>query len=179
MAEREDNAFYYCLFCRTTYEKKIMEDISRKQPELKSTSLYKDKWKITGGIRSTVKENMLPGYVFIRSEQALEHGFFRGMANVIRLLGNPDMGYALDEGNLKFAKWVFEYNGLIKTSLGYTVGGRVVITEGPLKDLEGSIEKVNKRRQVMLVNIGFDDKEIKVWLPFLYAREEEEGGSQN
>ncbi len=171
MTKNENPIYYYCVYCRSSFEHKVIEALQREYCEAKVTALYQDKWKIINGHRTIKKQNMLPGYVFILSEEELEHFRLNKINNVVRVLGRSEEGYLLKGSDIEFARWVFRNNGLIETSKGYSVDNKVVITEGPLKDLEGSIEHIDKRKQIMLVKLGFDGNDINAWLPFDWVEE--------
>ena len=48
----------------------------------------------------------------------------------------------------------------------YSVGQTIRILEGPLKEQQGNIVKVDKRNRNCLISLEFIDNVFKVWLAF-------------
>lgn len=122
------------------------------------------------GRKFTVEHPLLPGYVFFQANNQLEIGQVKRTDHVLRLLSYQD-GWALQGRDLDFAVWIFNHDGLLGMSKVYRTGDRVVITDGPLKELEGTIEKLDRHNRNGLVSLDFDGKRIKVWLAFEYVTE--------
>lgn len=77
---------------------------------------------------------------------------------VLRYLIDIGGNWCLCGHDLRFAEWIFQYDGIMGLSQVYTVGDRVHIHSGPLKDYGGSILKIDKRSRNGLVEIKFDQK---------------------
>ena len=64
------------------------------------------------------------------------------------------------------AEKLFSVNGVIGLSKAYYVGDRLRVTEGFLKDYQGSIIRVNRRAGTAQIRIEFDGKMITAWVGF-------------
>ncbi|MFP4382686.1 MAG: antiterminator LoaP [Spirochaetia bacterium] len=118
---------------------------------------------------------IFPGYIFLKSETFPQdlfrplksaRGFTRFLENNERIkpLAGPDRGLLLHF--LSFGEIT------AKSKVTFDENNRIVVAEGPLKGLEGSIIKVDKRKgrakvrldlykDSFLVDLGFDIMEAK------------------
>jgi transcriptional antiterminator NusG len=83
-----------------------------------------------------------------------------------RILRYDDNCIELQGDDLAFAEWVLKYDGKIGVSKVMTVGDRIKVYEGPLKDYEGVIKKVNKQRRSALVEVSVGSSTKNIWLAF-------------
>lgn len=95
----------------------------------------------------------------------------------ISILTYSDGDWQLYGDDEAYAKWIFQNEGLIGLSRVYRVGDRIQIVDGPLKDLEGHITRVDRRNKSGQVSIVFGGKTIKIWLGFNYIEDRERIGN--
>jgi transcription antitermination factor NusG len=114
---------------------------------------------------------MLPGYVFIFADGCKNIKRISLNSNVLRLLRDTDGVYELYGENLEYARWVLQYDGLIKCSKAIRLGSRIKVTDGPLKDYEGHIKEVSKKNRNGRVELVFMGRTLSVWLPFEWVEE--------
>ena len=157
--------YYGCVFCYSTREKTVARALEEQFPEVKATTASQIKHKSEQGRKYTVEHILLPGYVFFRSQAELPANPFH-MHNIIRLLKNSEGSWQLMGRDEQFARFVFEYDGVIGLSQARKAGDKVKILSGPLKELEGYIIKVDRRARNGQVEFRFDDRVWKVWLAF-------------
>ena len=72
----------------------------------------------------------------------------------------------LQGGDRQFARWLFQYDGLLDFSKACREGSRIRIISGPLKDMEGKILRVDKRGRSGQVTLEFNGRTIPIWLGF-------------
>ena len=163
----------YCIFCRSGTEEKVASNLMQQQDKVLAMPVYQEKHQSKGGVKTLVREVMLPGYVFLYSEtpQNTDRSLIRGTPNALRILSDADGTSELYGANLDYARWVIHYSGLISCSKAIRIGSRVQITEGPLKDYEGCIREISKKNRNGRVEIPFMGQTIRVWLPFEWVEE--------
>ena len=166
----------YCIFCRSGTEEKVAAELIRQHDGLLAMPVYQEKHQSRSGVKSLVREVMLPGYVFVYTRDIPddERKFTRGNPNALRILSDADGAAELYGDNLDYARWVMRYSGLIRCSKAVRVGSRIRITEGPLKDYEGYIREISKKNRNGRIEIPFMGQTIKAWLPFEWVEETKE-----
>ena len=161
-----------CLFCRTGHEDATADDIRRQFPDILALSAAQMKHKSVQGKRFHERCIMLPGYVFLKtSRDTLPVSLYR-LPGVLRLLYEEERFWTLRNENKEFAAWICANNGLIDISKAYSVGQSVRIVDGPLKERQGSILKVDKRNRNCYIALKFNACVFQVWLAFDYIMDE-------
>ena len=164
----------YCLFCRVGQEEKVAQTINEPHKDILALPVLQEKHRSKNGIRSIVKQVMLPGYVFVYSCSNVVNERIMYSSKVLRFLHDTEGNYDLSGSDLEYAKWVLRYNGLIGCSKAVRLGSRVKVIEGPLKDYEGHIKEISKKNRNGRVEIDFMGRLLSVWLPFEWVEEETE-----
>lgn len=164
--QAKDDALYGCIFCRTGYEKALVQELSQNLADAEFlVGQKKSRRRISGKmIEETVI--MFPGYVFLRTCKEIDTAKLKEWPNVLKLLSNSDGDWQLTGDDLKFAEWLFSQGGVIGFSDALVVGEKLKIRRGPLMGYEGQIIKVNRRFQNCLVVMKFEHREFKVWLGY-------------
>jgi len=155
----------YCLFCISRYTDDVVRRLDGLGYESVSPLLVCDVFKAGSYVRE--KRALLPGYVFFYTDlQQPNWREISKIANVIRPLEYCDGCRTLRGEDLRFAFWIRSHGGLIEISKALRVGTKISIISGPLKEYEGFIMEVNKKRRVAAVQIGLDGQIKKVWMAF-------------
>lgn len=162
---------YGCLFCHTGKEETVAKRLRGLPGVEEAFSARQTQHKSKAGVKSATEKIMLPGYVFFIAPEEINTADLKRLDYVIRLLQYGSK-WQLQGGDLEFARWIHGHGGMIGMSSAYRVGDRVTIIDGPLKEMEGVIEKLDKHNRNGRVLINFDGKQIKVWLAFEYVTEE-------
>jgi transcription antitermination factor NusG len=71
--------------------------------------------------------------------------------------------------DLDFIKWLNGHNGVIEISKAVEIGTKIKILEGPLKELEGNIVKINKRQKCVCVKIEGEGIKNTIWLSYEFV----------
>lgn len=158
--------YEYCLFCRTGKERAVMRRIHDSFPCIPISPRVVREEKKRGEWISR-QEPLLPGYLFLYAWEDLPVFRIQGLPDVLRFL-SYDGDYKLDGDDLEFAKWVFKYEGLIGVSQAFREGDHIVVNGGPLKDYEGSIVTVNKRKRIAKVHVPLQSGIKAVWMSFAW-----------
>ena len=132
---------YGCLFCITGREERVAEQIRSVCPEVQTTTMRQLKYRTHNGEKCLEESLLLPSYVFFRGPAGLEPAAFP-------------------------KQHLIRQRGLLGVSQACQEGDRVRILSGPLKDLEGSVRRVDRRGRSGQVVLSFRGREISVWLGF-------------
>lgn len=156
---------YGCLFCKTGTEEKLIKEVP---VELGCRLLVaKKKTRRREGKQFfIVEERLFPGYVFFKAPKDFSTALLSKHSQVLRVLKNQDDNWYLFDTDRQFAELLFESNGIIGLSKAYFEGQRIRIVDGPMKNYEGKITKVNKRFQCGQIEIQLDNRAFKIWLSF-------------
>lgn len=157
---------YGCLFCRTEREARVVRTLENEISGAKAFPLNQYKHRSRNGVKTSILVPVLPGYVFFRTDRPVSVSYICRLANVIRVLCYANLTWELRDEDKRFAQWVFEQKGILHMSEARKIGDRVVITKGPLKDMEGSILKMDRHSRNGQVEIRFNNNVFHVWLPF-------------
>jgi transcriptional antiterminator NusG len=124
---------------------------------------------VKNGISRTVIRQLLPGYVFFSSENPLNSLEWKQLSDedyIYKPLSYGDGTKELSGSDLSFVQLLLRNNGLLDISKAVTEGSKARIIDGPLKELEGQIVKVNKRRRCAELEVDAMGIIGKVWLSF-------------
>lgn len=115
---------------------------------------------------------LLPGYVFFEAMKEPDWIEIRKIPGVLRVLSYPDGSYALRGGDTAFIAWLKRFSSVIEVSLVIQIGTKIHFIEGPLKDMQGHIVKVNKKRRAVAVQFGAGDGLFQtIWCSFDYVQD--------
>lgn len=156
--------YEYCLFCRTGKEGALAKRISDHFPCV-PISPWRVKEERKHGVWTSVRKPLLPGYLFLYAKEELPVYRIQELPDVLRFLSYGGE-FRLGGEDLKFAKWVLKYGGLIGLSQAFREGDHIVVTGGPMKDYEGSITKVDKRKRIAKVHVAIGSSIKPIWMSF-------------
>lgn len=159
----------YCLFCRAGQEGKVMDCLCK--GGISCFSPQVDRWKPekSGSVKRLCR--LLPGYVFIESEEEPDWNELRKISGVLRVLSYADGTYALRGSDMGFIAWLKSLNGIIEVSLVIQEGSKIQFIEGPLANMSGHIVKVNKKRRAVAVQFGDGESLFQtIWCSFDYVQ---------
>lgn len=130
-----------------------------------------------------VHEKLIPGYVFLTAPSAPElYEGLRGVPALTRFLGRDDGGLfvPMPPGE---ARWLEEVTAggdeVALSRVSVSEGDRVAVLDGPLKDLEGRIRKINLHRRIAEVEVDFMGRKTVIHLGIDLVGKEASGGGQS
>ena len=165
VARMAEQKVYGCLFCVTGKEKSVARMVEAVCPEVRAIAARQEKHKSVQGHKSKVEAVILPSYVFFEAPADMASLSWMPSTDVIRLL-SYEGEWRLAGEDERFARWLFQYDGLLRFSTAYREGEHVRIIAGPLKDMEGQIKRIDKRGHSGQVELQFNQKKILIWLGF-------------
>ena len=155
-----------CLFCNTGKEEAVVESIHKKGwgraifPQRART-----RW--TRGQCEERLEPLLPGYVFVYSDQEeIPYGQWLGLRHVIRVLHYPEGGETLRGGDLEFARWLWKLQGKVGAMKAIQVGDRIEIADGVFRSLNGVVTRMDRRRKTIRVRLNTEGFIRQIWLSY-------------
>lgn len=111
---------------------------------------------------------LLPGYVFVYAEEEpVAYRSLLGLENVHRVLtyGSAE-NTALYGRDLAFADWLWGLGGRIGIMKALQEGDRVEIIDGVFQKLQGTITRMDRRRQTVLVTLDTLGAIRHLWLAY-------------
>ena len=160
------NKAYGCINVKVGDEVKVASVIHNIFPDVEVHAIMMMKHKRCKGVRSYSCDVMVPGYVFFNANADAPVSKFLTITSVNRILKYDNSDWHLRGDDLFVSKWIFDNNGVIGISVAFMEGDVVRIVDGPLKQVEGKIVRINKRSRSAMVLLGFRQQAFKVWLPF-------------
>lgn len=162
----------YCLQCVAGREAGVARQI-RQETGLTALAptLVRMEWK--GKVAARKEQTLFPGYVFLYADDnALPD--LNGVHHMRRLMAYSPGQRQLYGRDAEIARWLFQYGGVIRESRVLREGDRIVVVDGPMKDLGGVIKSVNKQRQRASIEFTFEGITRNVWMAFEWVSSADE-----
>lgn len=176
-----------CFFCRSGKETEVVQRFSSAFPNFRAIFPTCTRYRRMkdGAIEEHVP--LLPGYVFFETNdsqetaaslqddtpapsfQDIENSLmaFSRTAHVLKLLHYTNQDWRLHGSDDAFARLLFEAEGNIDISQAYfDEGDRIRILSGFLKDYEGCVTRVNRKKRIVEVCVDFQDKKVSMQLGY-------------
>ena len=168
-----------CYFCKSGKEADVIQRFNINFPN--GMAIVPTRTRIRRTCDAAIEEHvpLLPGYVFFQitedefgaqaTPDALLPGLldFSRIDSVLRLLRYSDGTWRLFGADDTFARMLFESEGNIGLSQAcYDRGNRIRILNGFLKDYEGCITKVNRKKKTVEVTVDLQGKKVILWLGY-------------
>lgn len=97
---------------------------------------------------------LFPGYVFFASDDVEDlFNRLKEVPKLTKILRTGDEFTPLHRDEVEF---LMRYGGrkhVVELSLGYIEGDNVVITDGPMKDWEGRLKKINRHKRIAIIDV--------------------------
>lgn len=163
--EGETQALYvYCLFCETQKCRAVAYALEQRGiPRAFSPRIINR--KRVKGKNLDVTYDLLPGYVFAYTEEKLDTFVaFRGIAGIIRWLGDQENGFELAGADYEFAMRLYRKDGLVGQLTVFKVGDEVRTDDPLFADCDGKITRIDYRKQRARVDYRFANVSYHVWV---------------
>lgn len=157
--------FVYCLQCQTQRCNIIADLLERDRVDRAFSPKIISRHRKKGKIEEAVYD-LLPGYVFVYSEQQYEDfELFSGIDGIIRCLGATEYGTAgLQNSDYDFAMSLYQKNGVVGVVTLFKEGDSVRMKDPIFEKYDGTIVYIDHRKQRAKVQFHFDSKEWTIWV---------------
>jgi transcription termination/antitermination protein NusG len=135
------------------------------------------------GVTRKEMRPLFPGYIFIRSENILDeldvYWAVRRTQGFIRFLRQSPAPTPLSERDLDLIRHFISFGECADISkVTFDEHDRIVVLEGPLKGLEGRIEKVDRRKGRARVRLDLYEANFPIDLGFEIVERIDSGGGE-
>lgn len=133
--------------CLKQLDKMSYTDIFIPMREVKKR--YNGEWHV-------VLERLFPGYIFIESDNILRvKDKLLDITFSTKVLGTGDEICSVTETEKKFLVNIMDKAYIVRESVGFIIGDKVRIIEGPLSNISGDIKHIDrhKRKAVLRVDM--------------------------
>lgn len=165
---------YGCLFCRTGKEKSIVQELMASYTDLEAIAAQKVLYIRQGGVLKERYTSLLPGYIFVRAQKEFPVEQLSRKRDVYRVLSTSDGMWQLSGKDKSFAQTLFDLGGIVGLSKIYYEGNRIRPVDGLLKEYDGCIVRVDRRKSKAQVCFHVGDRTIYTWLGFEEMKEADE-----
>ncbi len=160
MSNKENNAFWYVVYTKPRWEKKISQKLSEKNienycPLNKIQKQWSDRKKI-------VLEPLFKGYLFIKIEEEKKWDvkMIDGIINYIHWLGKP--AKVKDDDIQKIKRFLEEFENIEIVENTTAIGRTVIINQGVLMNYKGIVVEVIGNKVKVLI----DSMDLKLCATF-------------
>lgn len=164
-----------CVFCQTGREARVARQIEAKElgraifPQKVKPFRVKGTWEDR-------RESLLPGYVFVYSEEAYPLHELYTLEGVIRVLSyrKEDRDGWLEAADLAFARWIWEEDGLIGKLEAIKEGSFVRVKDEALREFRGTVLEINRGRRSVHIRLDLLGSTKNLWLGYDLLEPEKE-----
>lgn len=151
----------FCISVRTGFEEKFKESVEPVfEKSLETVNgivhLLKKKMRLKTG--KEYSEQFFPGYVFFETEEndAAKFRFFHKGKGFLRFLPSGSLPRPLENKDLEIVKTIMNCGSVMGiVPVDFDKNDRIVIVEGPLKDMSGKVVAVNRRNKRLNIELEF------------------------
>ena len=105
------------------------------------------------------KKILFPGYFFADTEQIEKIvDVLKGIPQFARVLKSAGQIAPVAEREQEFLKDMMDEQHIVRHSEGFLIGDRVCIMEGPLKNWEGLVRRVDRHRRIAYLDVNLFDR---------------------
>ena len=157
---------WYVIQIKSGQEEKIASELKKRIPSHLLNRCFVPKYKYMVHYQKewTTKETVtFPGYVFIQSDDIYKlYSHLKKVSSSIKMLGlNKNEIFPLRNDDILFLLR-YDENESFDISRGYIIGGKTVITSGPLMGREGIIRKIDRHKRLAFLEIDMLGQTVKV-----------------
>ena len=158
--------YTYCLHCESGKAKYVAAAIRALSPDCRALipRQIQHTWK-AGKMVDRVRD-LIPGYLFLYSENRLPMENVRYLDSVIRVLRSSDASYELYGPDEAFALLLLEKNGILGKTMVLRENDVLTLPPDLFGGADARIVKVDRRAHRMKVSIRFARQEITTWLEY-------------
>lgn len=146
---------WYAVWVRTGQEERVLQMCRSMLPEQCFLPKYELERK-KDGQWVKMEKPLFPGYLFFVSDNVeMLVRKLRAVPEFTKVLGDGLRPVALYPHEVEFLQKYTNENRVLEMSCGFLEGDRLVVTEGPLKDYQGKIVKIDRHKRVAVLEMEF------------------------
>ena len=155
---------YGCLFCRTGAEAIIASYINQTITAVEAVAPTRTRRKTVAGKAVEDQVQLLPGYIFFRTESDEPLPRLTRITNVLKLLEYDNFSWELTGGDREFAEFLFD-NDLLQPPHVTFIDGRLHFEDGFLCGHDDAVLRINRRKRTAEVRLGID--RLAFWIGYI------------
>lgn len=106
---------------------------------------------------------LFPGYIFVdTSDMELFCQYLVKVPGFKKVLRSADEIAPITEEEKEYLLSMMDEHFIVRLSVGYLIGDKICITEGALKDYQGSIYRIDRHRRTAQLMVNLFDRQTKV-----------------
>lgn len=151
----------FCISVRTGFEEKFKESVEpvfEKSVQKFSGAVHLLKKKMRLKTGKEYFEQFFPGYVFFETDETdtAKFRFFKKGKGFLRFLPSDSEVHPLENKDLQIIKSIMDCGSVMGiVPVAFDKNDRIVIVDGPLKDMSGKVVAVNKRNKRVNIELEF------------------------
>lgn len=154
---------YGCLFCRTGAEATLAGYISQSIPDVEAAAPTRTRRKTVAGEVIEDQVQLLPGYLFFRTESDEPLPRLTRITNVLKLLEYDNLSWELTGGDRAFAEFLFDNDPLQPPRVSF-IDGKLHFEDGFLYGHDDAVLRVNRRKKTAEVRLEID--QLAFWIGY-------------
>ena len=154
---------YGCLFCRTGAEATIAGYINQSITDVEAIAPTRTRRKTVAGKAIEDQVQLLPGYIFFRTETDEQVPQLTRITNVLKLLEYDNLSWELTGSDREFAEFLFG-NDLFQPPHVSFIDGRLHFEDGFLYGHDDAVLRVSRRKKTAEVRLGID--RLAFWIGY-------------
>ena len=154
---------YGCLFCRTGAEATIVGYINQTITDVEAVAPTRARRKTVAGKAIEDQVQLLPGYIFFRTESDEPLPLLTRITNVLKLLEYNNLSWELTSSDRAFAEFLFG-NDLLQPPHITFIDGRLHFEDGFLYGHDDAVLRVSRRKKTAEVRLEID--RLAFWIGY-------------
>lgn len=154
---------YGCLFCRTGMETNISNTINQTVYGVEAIAPTRTRRKTVAGKVLEDQVQLLPGYIFFRTEANKRFPQLTHITHVLKLLEYDNLRWELIGSDREFAEFLFD-NALFQLPHVTFIDGRLHFEDGFLYGHDDAVIRVNRRKKTAEIRLEID--RLAFWIGY-------------
>lgn len=155
---------YDCLFCRTGAEATIAGYINQTITGVEAVAPTRTRRKTVAGKAVEDQVQLLPGYIFFRTESDEQLSLLARITNGLKLLEYDNLSWELTDVDKEFAEFLFD-NDLFQQPHVTFIDGRLHFEDGFLYGHDDAVLRINRRKKTVEVRLEID--RLAFWIGYI------------
>ena len=155
---------YGSLFCRTGAETTIAGYINQTITNVEAVAPTRTRRKTVAGKAIEDQTQLLPGYIFFRTETDEQVPQLTHITNVLKLLEYDNLSWELTGGDREFAEFLFD-NDLLQPPHVTFIDGELHFEYGFLYGHDDAVLRVNRRKKTAEIRLVID--RLAFWIGYI------------